>query len=88
MMGDGRAEVCRICGKAFLAGCVEGEPCPECSWEEFHLKANGWKKTEEGLGAQFGMGEEVWLDPKFPGTKLTRKEALALQESRDVEAHK
>lgn len=88
MMGDGRAEVCYVCGKAFLAGCVMGEPCPECHAEEWRLTVAGWKKTQEGLGARFGMGEEVWADPKFPGTTKTRAEALKIQEGRDVEAHR
>lgn len=84
MFGE-RAEVCHVCGKAFLAGCVMGEPCPDCSAEERALIATGWKKTQEGFGARFGFGEEMWADPRFPGTTKTRKDAMAIQLGRDIE---
>ena len=88
MIGGTRAEVCQICGRAFLAGCVMGEPCPECEAARMTLEHFGWKRISDGYGARFGLGEELWIDPRFPESKKTRSEAMKIQEGRDRERRK
>jgi len=72
------AQVCWICGQAFLSGCVIKTTCTDCEINESYLIESGWVQIK---GSYF---DDIWKDPTYQDKTYSRQAALEIQRKRDI----